>query len=221
MRPQNENEKMKLRKTTWTVLCLVLTITIPVGCRHSDPTAKCNYTLIPFENDEGLYGYMETDGDIVIEARFEEAKAFSNSLALVRIDGEYGYIDEKGNVVIPAIYQYGTPFRDGYAFVQAKEKHFICIDREGKMAFEMPNCIAVRAFSEQMASFCNTLGKWGYVNIDGEVIYIPTFEKTADFHEGVAAIQMHGKWGLVNNKGEFVVKPIYTSLGFEKESDNE
>ena len=194
---------------------------VVVGCRHRDSGAPYNYTLIPFENEEGLFGYMETDGDIVIEPQFEEADAFSNELARVRIDGEYGYINEEGKVVIPAIYEDGTAFRQDMAFVRAKTNHYICIATNGMMRFEIEDCASVRPFSEGMASFCSVYGKWGYVNTKGEIVYIPTFDVAGDFHEGVAVVQMHGKWGLINEEGEFVVEPIYKSMGFEKYSANE
>ena len=211
---------MKFIQCVIAALC-VSAVTVITGCHHGDPAVPYNYTLIPFENENGLFGYMETDGDIVIKPQFEEASAFSNELARVKIDGEYGYINEDGKVVIPAIYTDGTSFRNNLAFVKAKENHYICITPEGRMKFEMEDCKAIRPFSGNMAAFCSVLNKWGYVNVSGEIIFIPTFDKASDFHEGVAAVQMHGLWGLVNEKGQFVVEPVYKSLGFESFTSNE
>lgn len=206
---------MSIKKSIIAVCILMLALEF-VSCQHTEQIPQYNYTLIPFAGEDSLYGYMDTNGKVEIEPQFECAYVFSNGLARVRMDGEYGYINEKGEVVIPAIYLDGTSFSDGYAFVQAKEQHFICIDTEGRMIFELADCIAIRPFSENMAPFCSTLGKWGYVNIEGKVIYIPTFETAGTFHEGVAAIQMHGKWGLINDKGDFVLEPQYSAIGFEE-----
>lgn len=74
-----------------------------------------NNNLEVFE-DKGLYGYKDTDRNIVIEASYTEANNFSDGIALVksrdvictgtdRFDG-YGYINVKGELVIPFEYYY-------------------------------------------------------------------------------------------------------------------
>lgn len=206
-----------MKKSIFLAACLIALCVVINGCRHRDTSAPYNYTLIPFENEEGLFGYIETDGDIAIKPQFEEASAFSEDLARVRIEGEYGYINEEGKVVIPAIYADGTPFRNNLAFVKAKDNHYICITPEGRMKFEIADCKTIRPFSGNLAAFCGIYDKWGYVNMSGEIVFIPTFDKAGDFHEGVAAVQMHGQWGLIDEEGRFVVEPIYKSLGFEKD----
>ena len=58
--------------------------------------------LLPFAKD-GLYGYMDQDGNIKIKPQFYRASYFSEGLAEVtkKEFGGIGFINEKGDVVIP------------------------------------------------------------------------------------------------------------------------
>jgi hypothetical protein len=46
------------------------------------------------------YGYINHDGKVVIEPRFDEASDFSDGLAAVKLNGEWGYIGPDGKPVI-------------------------------------------------------------------------------------------------------------------------
>ena len=81
--------------------------------------------LYPFE-ENGLWGYMDVYGNVVIEPQYRSALRFSEGLALVQgVSGrEYqtGYIDLEGNLVIPipAILSTGW-FSCGFAAVILRE----------------------------------------------------------------------------------------------------
>ncbi len=47
-----------------------------------------------------MWGFVNTDGETVIEPEYEEAKSFSNGIAAVKHDGKWGFIDLDGNLVI-------------------------------------------------------------------------------------------------------------------------
>ena len=68
----------------------------------------------------GKWGFADTDGTIVIDCQFEDAKSFGQHLAAVKQDGKWGYIDQKGNVVIPCIYEDADSFQNGHAFVKTE-----------------------------------------------------------------------------------------------------
>lgn len=64
--------------------------------------------LSPYQED-GLWGYMDCRGNVVVEPKYYSANNFSEGLALVRTsggqNGEYGYIDQTGEMVVPNILQ--------------------------------------------------------------------------------------------------------------------
>lgn len=53
---------------------------------------------------DNKWGYVNTDGKIVIEPQYEDAKSFSNGVAAVCKNGIWGFIDKDNNLVID--YQY-------------------------------------------------------------------------------------------------------------------
>lgn len=63
---------------------------------------EVNPSLYPYyDNKKELYGYMNENGEIIIEAEFTDAKFYSDGLARVKNNQyESGYIDENGEVVI-------------------------------------------------------------------------------------------------------------------------
>lgn len=56
--------------------------------------------MVVEKTDNGLYGYMNTDGNLEINYQYDFADDFSEGLAVVEKDGKYGFIDKEGNVVI-------------------------------------------------------------------------------------------------------------------------
>lgn len=61
-------------------------------------------SYIAFESD-GLWGFVDTEGDIVIEPKYTNAMSFSNGLAAVcNEDGYWGFIDEEDNLIVDYLY---------------------------------------------------------------------------------------------------------------------
>lgn len=54
---------------------------------------------------DGLWGYIDKEGNWVLEPQYEEAKSFSNGLAGISKEGLWGFIDMSGEVVMPCIYE--------------------------------------------------------------------------------------------------------------------
>ena len=49
---------------------------------------------------DGLWGYIDKDGELLIDYKYEDAQSFHNGFAAVCEDGLWGYIDETGTLVI-------------------------------------------------------------------------------------------------------------------------
>lgn len=48
----------------------------------------------------GKWGYIDTNGKVVIKAQYDEARSFSNGLGAVCTEGKWGYINTKNELVI-------------------------------------------------------------------------------------------------------------------------
>jgi hypothetical protein len=62
---------------------------------------------------DGLFGFINHQGDIVIAPRFQAASSFSDGYAEVRIGNASGAIDRSGQLVVPAKFKRLLHFYDG------------------------------------------------------------------------------------------------------------
>ncbi|MBQ8604759.1 MAG: WG repeat-containing protein [Oscillospiraceae bacterium] len=74
-------------------------------------------SLIAVANSAGKWGFVNEDGELVIDYKFSDAKSFSCGLAAVKTGAGWSYINLYGDVVIRADYDQANPFRDGSALV--------------------------------------------------------------------------------------------------------
>lgn len=92
--------------------------------------------LVAYQGDNGLWGYVDLEGNIVIEPQYQQAKSFSNGLAAVCMNNKWGYINKNNYLVID--YQYlscGYCSGGGICIVELEE------DCYGKISFMFPELI--------------------------------------------------------------------------------
>lgn len=88
-------------------------------------------TFKPFESN-GKYGFKNESGQIVIAAKFDEVRDFSEGLAAVKfkLSRKWGFVDKDGILVIPRKFDDIESFSEGLAAVAIKGKWGF-IDRKG------------------------------------------------------------------------------------------
>jgi hypothetical protein len=60
-------------------------------------------------------------------------------------------------------------------------------------------------------------GKWGYIDLKGEVVIDFLYDDAWCFSEGLAAVKLNEKYGYINNKGKVVIDCTYrSSFDFHK-----
>lgn len=90
------------------------------------------------ELDNGLHGYVDSQGHMVIAAGFEDAFPFSEGLAAVKRGGRFGFIGRDGEWVIPAQFLEALPFKQGLALVSFEEKRAY-VTKSGHVVWEGEN----------------------------------------------------------------------------------
>ena len=81
-----------------------------------------------------LIGFADARGEMVLPAKYEFAKNFSDGLAAVKEVGaetKWGFINHKGEYVIPPVYSSINSFHNGYALVM-RDREVQVIDKNGK-----------------------------------------------------------------------------------------
>jgi len=156
-------------------------------------------------------GYLDKNGKIVVEPKFDFASEFSEGLAWVLEDCEskeftFSYIDKTGKPVsiIGRNFEFGLNFSEGLAAVFVDDK-FGFIDKTGNIVIEAKFDKAL-VFSEGLAP-AQVDDKWGYINRKGDFVIKPQFDMTFGFHKGVAMVEVGDKRGYIDNSGKYIWKP--------------
>ena len=100
-----------------------------------------NKKLKSKKGDNGLYGFVDTDGNWVIEPQYEGTWDSREGFAVI-MDENYlcGYVDTEGKVIVEPKYDSATDFYYGNALVSYDEvgEGFI-LDTKGNEVDEVPN----------------------------------------------------------------------------------
>jgi len=128
--------------------------------------------LIPFTKN-GLTGYLNVKGKVVIEPKFQVAFAFSDGLARVCKGGQVGYIDNRGEWVIPPRFQYAKDFSEGLAGVRLGEEGWGFVDRDGKVVIPARFGWVYEDFRHGIAGVVVNR-KLGYINKKGDWVWQPS-----------------------------------------------
>ena len=151
----------------------------------------------------------------VIAPQFQEAREFHEGLAAVKTNNRWGYVDYLGRIVIPCVHKVpeAGDFSEGFAFVG---DHYI--DTEGAAAFtQIDEDTEERnekfftnglPFSQGLAAV-QLGGQWGYIDLMGNFVIAPSFQRAGSFHENLAPAMKNGLWGYINMRGNFVIPPKY------------
>jgi hypothetical protein len=79
------------------------------------PESENGYIAVT--NEKGKWGFIDLDGNLVIDYKYDVAKSFSNGLAAVCMGERWQYIDDRDNTVIDIDMEYAEPFHNGVAQV--------------------------------------------------------------------------------------------------------
>lgn len=128
--------------------------------------------LIVFEK-EGLYGYIDATGNVVIQPQFLAAGNFSDGLACVRKDTLYGFINQSGEWVIEPRFKYSNDFSEGLAGLPIGDIGWGFVDTEGNVVIPPSFGWIYGGFRDGIAEVAYE-SKIGYINKDGEWIWEPS-----------------------------------------------
>jgi len=178
---------------------IILTLPILLCC--------CIVTIAQQSKHAKNYAFINTKGEIVIDAKYKWATDFENGLAEIKkyvVVGNkayynYGFIDVTGKEVIPAIYEkvYDFSHSDVTWVKKRGGSKFILIDKNGKRVGHH--------------SFDKAGGYWhdGLCQVKVEDKTRPTYREGEYMH----------KEGFVNTKGEVIIDPEEGYLGAPAYSD--
>jgi len=158
-----------------------------------------------------LYGFCDTEGNMIIAPQFEMAHDFHEGYAAVRSGGKWGYITSDGNYSIKPAYDYCGDFKNGYAICRLAGKYGI-INTAGKR---------VSSFTFDYIGMPDDQGRYpakygdisGYITFDGTWLLKTKYAFCYAFTDGVARVYQDEKWGYIDEKGNEIVPPTFADCG--------
>lgn len=130
--------------------------------------------LKPFEGSNGLYGYKDEKGKIIIPAKYVTATYFFDGVdkAWVYNGEKFALIDKKNNFIIPFKYSYVNFFQEGMAVVAINTK------------------------------FMEVGGEYGFVDKNGKQVIPLIYEAAEEFKNGRAKVKKDGREFYIDKTGK-------------------
>lgn len=179
-------------------------------------------------NDSLKWAYINTKGELLLETNYQHVKDFyDNNRALVlkqnkktninRLDADYGIMDESGELLSPIKYSDVIKYKD-YFQVSVDSTPTFFFSKDGHQVFI--NRTRARPFIEGLSQFRNRDGKWGYINLKGEVVLEPLYAIARPFSEGLAmVVDSAGECVFINHDGDIKITTGIDGNSWERVGD--
>lgn len=175
--------------------------------------------LFPIKDyKSGLWGYMDINGNMVIEPKFSDAESFKGNFAVVGKWGEQGVIDSEGNYKIEPTFHRIELCQNGIAFAK-RNKSDECglfIDMDGNVLsgenfiYNYYEC-ALSEISEDIFPVKDSeTGLIGFVDKNIKYQIEPKYYNAYNFSNGLAPVMNKDElWGYVDTTGKEVIPCQY------------
>ncbi|MCD7924503.1 MAG: WG repeat-containing protein [Bacteroides sp.] len=168
--------------------------------------------LAPVQNFNGDYGYINKDGELVINYQFGKAKSFIDGRAIVANENNvYGVINKKGKYIINPQFDYMRADKDSYIVRTQGSRLLGRCDTKGKIIIN-PQFDNVSTFGDNDLAPVIIDSKGGYINKKGQFIINPQFDDCWIFWDDYAIVKSNGKYGFINKEGKYIVNPQFDDI---------
>lgn len=161
------------------------------------------YFIFTDENKSGLIDYT---GRKVLENKYSVVQNVNGTNIIQATDSETG-ISEIYNKNIEKVAQTKNAhiyLKDGYIKILSDDT-MMYVDYDGNVKKPQDLFPSNSIFAQKQN------GKWGYVDISGNVVVDYIYDMAMDVNEyGFAAIKKDGKWGVINGNKQVIKGPVYT-----------
>lgn len=164
----------------------------------------------------GKYGFLNKNGDVIIEPSLDEVNAESNYykyegwLIIIKKQNKEGIV-YKGKMVLPPSYE--RVVFSGKIFIAKEEGQYKMFDLEGHFIKDLP-FEHVGGFGIYKNAEFRQNGKYGIIDEFGNIIIEAQYDLLAPFSDGLACFKKNRKWGYINKRNEVVIEPQFESCLF-------
>lgn len=161
---------------------------------------------------DGKYGYLDEDMKPAGKFSWDELTGFQNNAGAGKRDGKWVLVNRKGQIKDKKeAKEYDDVVIDENGFCSGQKRIFVkegdsyyLINAKGKQIGELTFDGAKAFTGDGYAAVCKD-GKWGYVDVDGDLVIDYAYEDAQSFQNGYAAVCIDDLWGYIDEKGELVI----------------
>ncbi|MBX3130804.1 MAG: WG repeat-containing protein [Polyangiaceae bacterium] len=161
-----------------------------------------------------LWGYVDDRGSWVVEPRFQQASAFSEGVAAVRLaGGGFRFIDRDGDSRGDAEFDEAGLHCGGLARVRRGDR-WGYVNDQGALVIEA-RFEQARDFVEGLAAV--RLGEaWTWITPTGRALGEPRYERVFDASAGIGIFEHRGTRGFVSPSGETLAEGLESAHEFRE-----
>ena len=189
----------KLRLNVFRLLFIAYSILIIVSCNEKKQFDGFLYPI----RENGLYGYIDSVGNRIIEPEFLWVSTFHNGLAMAVVDTIYRVVPDSmayevgERDTILNVYRmyakYGYIDKSGNFVIEPKFVSYVNMNEIGDVTNDMDDCsnaLYRNSFRNKRAMFSDTLTwKNGYIDTKGNIVIEPIYFYSKPFSHGRAVIK--------------------------------
>lgn len=160
-------------------------------------------------------GYINKQGEWVVKPRFRETQEFQHGCGIARQQRYYFMFDTEGKKLLGSSFFLFTRFREitppcNNGFVRGiTTKRFAGLYSTTGETIIKPNTFnEIGEFTAGLAS-AKQGGKYGLINLQGEIVVPPQYRSIEPFSEGLAAFRDRSEWGYLDTTGKVVIQPAF------------
>ncbi len=187
---------------------------------------------------DGLYGEMNTSGEITIEAKYQYLKETKDGTYIAKLNDKFGVIDNLQNISLEFNYT-GLTYNENANLFLAEDAGYKTSIINDKFQVKMTGILSEINIDESYIRMRigneykyynlngeekssteilkeNTLflskkdGKYGYVDKKGNVVVDYIYDDATEQNQyGFAAVKANGLWGSIDSNGKVIIEPKY------------
>lgn len=175
-----------------------------------------------FATGNGKYGYMDTQGNIVIPPIYDRAYDFHEGLALAgntNSQGQSGYLLIDRNGKIKTAIRLSNSLLDAglsdsrLLFCELGTRHFGYLNRQGEPELYLPEKFRLALPYKNDMAVVETEEGQGVIDRQGQPLIPSIYDKIHLTNHGLTAICKNGKWAVVDPRNQAAIQFQYDSIG--------
>ena len=216
------------------LLCLLI-----ISCGKSTTLSYDSTCLLPIPNENGTWGYINQEGEWIIQPSFEAASLFHEGIASVKQYGKWGFVNRKGEWVIQPEFEITSHFEHGFAKAKKESQWYIfnpggeslsqvsfdpLISPEGLIFFEedgyfgvvdvygnevIPAQFIKGDFFRNGYAAVEDSQGYSWIDKEGKWLTDQRFEWISNVEDGLGKFSLNGKVGFINTLGEIQIPPQF------------